>query len=173
MNKNSTKTSLHSTLQPIGSLYLLSTHSTGCVIGLILVRPDVSGLFTGGHVQQIPQICETLHQFCRVKIYEPPQAWMLHCSKYYFLFFGNMSSLNEGVGMTPRAFSLHLTCFGPLSIHPLVFLSPLVRRSGSRGCCSLYPANLVRRQGYILDIKPSTLTCVPPDNLPIAGVLGL
>lgn len=41
-------------LQPIGSLYLLSTHSTGCVIGLILVRPDVSGLFTGGHVQQIP-----------------------------------------------------------------------------------------------------------------------
>lgn len=98
---------------------------------------------------------------------------MLHCGKYYFVFFSNMSSLNEGVGMTPRAFSLHLTCFGPLSIHPLVFLSPLIRRSGSRGCCSLYPANLVWRQGYILDIQPSTLTRVPTDNLPIAGVLGL
>lgn len=32
-------------------------------------------------------MCETLHQVCRVKIYETPPAWKLHCSKYCFLSF--------------------------------------------------------------------------------------
>lgn len=58
LDKQEQKKKLLSALppQPIGSLYLLSTHSAGCLIGLILVRSDLSGLFTGGHGKQTLQI---------------------------------------------------------------------------------------------------------------------